>query len=139
MPRVKADNQLGMDEKVIQDPEVEQALEERQTAKDEMAQYRLAYKNADKRAKSMIERLEMPDPENEEAPLVVRVARFRITKKLMKGRTVSFATEDRVQLTIGLADEPDEEYDGTEDQDVVNNLAENSKLRVVDDAGPRPN
>jgi hypothetical protein len=137
---IKTDDQLGMDEKVIADSGVEEALEERQTAKDEAAQYRLAYKNADKRAKSMIERLELPDPDTEDAPSVVRVARFRITKRLVKGRAVSFATEDRVQLSIGLADEEDrsepDHDDATEEQAAIDRLADTSsfaKPHAVDD------
>jgi hypothetical protein len=106
---IKADDQLGMDERVIQDPDIEQALEARQRAKDERAEKNLAVKNATEKVKSLISRLEMPDPSDEDKPSVVRVGRFRITKRFVKGKTVSFATEDRVQLTFGLADEQGEE------------------------------
>jgi len=98
-----------MDEQaIIDDPEVEQALEERQARKDELAEKRIAYKNADKRAKSLIEGLAIADPEDEETPTVVRVTRFRITKRFVKGRSVSFETQARIQLSIGLADEEEE-------------------------------
>jgi hypothetical protein len=103
-----ADDQVGMDESaVIDNPEVEQALEERQLKKEALAEHRLAYKNADKRAKSLIEGLTIADPDDEETPTVVRVTRFRIIKRFVKGRSVTFETQPRIQLSIGLADEPD--------------------------------
>jgi hypothetical protein len=139
---IKADDQLGIDEKVIQDPDIEQALEARQRAKDERAEKNLAVKNATEKVKSLISRLEMPDPSDEDKPSVVRVGRFRITKRFVKGKTVSFATEDRVQLTFGLADEQGEEDtepgydDAAEEQGAIERLATTSefaKPRAVDD------
>lgn len=109
MAAIKQDEQLGMDEQIIQAPDVEQALEERQLAKEAMAEKRLVYKNADKRAKSLIEGLTIVDPEDEETPTVVRVTRFRITKRFVKGRSVTFETQPRIQLSIGLADEEGED------------------------------
>jgi len=140
---IKADEQLGMDEKHIDDADIEQALEARQRAKDERAEKNLAVKNATEKVKSLIGRLEMPDPDDETKPIVVRVGRFRITKRFVKGKTVSFATEDRVQLTFGLADEQGEEEtepgydDAVEEQDAIERLGKTSefaKPHVVDDA-----
>jgi hypothetical protein len=140
---IKADDQLGMDERVIQDPDIEQALEERQRAKDERAEKNLAVKNATEKVKSLIGRLEMPDPSDEEKPIVVRVGRFRITKRFVKGKTVSFVTEDRVRMSFGLADEQGEEetepgYDDAHDeQDAIERLADTSafaKPTVVADS-----
>lgn len=139
---INADDQVGMDEKHINDPDIEQALEERQRAKDEAAEKRLAVKNATEKVKSLVGRLEMPDPSDEDSPIVVRVGRFRISKRFVKGKTVSFATEDRVQLTFGLADEPGEEEtepgydDAIDEQGAIDRLAKTSeyaKPRAVDD------
>lgn len=139
---IKADEQLGIDEKVIQDPDIEQALEARQRAKDERAEKNLAVKNATEKVKSLIARLEMPDPSDEASPCVVRVGRFRITKRFVKGKTVSFATEDRVQLTFGLADEQGEEEtepgydDAVDEQEAIERLgkaSEFAKPQAVDD------
>lgn len=139
---IGADDQLAIDETIIEDRDIEDALEERERLKGESAEHRLAYQQADKRAKGLLERLEMPDPESEEAPTVVRVARFRITKKLVKGRSVSFDTEDKVQTTIGLVDEAEPPRTGTEDQDAVNRIRESSSGptpigEVVEDLAPR--
>lgn len=135
---IKADDQLGIDEiKVIQDADIEQALEAWQRAKDERAEKQLAVKNAKTKVEGLTGRLEMPDPTDEDNPIVVRVGRFRISKRFLKGKTVQFVTEDRVRMSFGLADAPDVddvETDTDEDQDAIDRLeSKYSKPAAVDE------
>lgn len=126
--RIEADDQLGMDEQVIDSPDLEQALEEHQLAKDAASAARLLAKNAKAKVVSLIEGLALDNPTGEKVPTVARIARFRITKKFVKGKLVSFTTEDRVQLSFGLADQPDDQ-DEPADDDVA---AENAVVARLD-------
>ena len=90
------DPQLGFDEKVIDDPKIAEALEQRQVEKGALSEQRKAYREADEAAKREIQKLELPDD------TAVRVGRFRITRRTVPGRTVSFETEDRSQLSIAF-------------------------------------
>lgn len=107
--KIDQTDQLGLDEHVIEDAEVERALEDRQAKKDALNAARRIYEGANENAKGLLGRLELPDPEDETAQTAARVGRFRISKRLVKGRSVTFETKDKVRTTIGLIDdEPDE-------------------------------
>lgn len=93
--------QLAMDEETIADKVVEEALEERQRAKDALDPYRKEYRDAHDAAKDAIKRLELPDGR------VVRVGRFRITKEFVPARSVSFDTASRSAIRIGLIGDED--------------------------------
>lgn len=94
-------DQLGMDEIVIEDSEAEAALEERQQLKERLSDVRKEYKTADDEARFAVARHDDELPEGG----VVRIGRFRVSKKVRKGRTVSFETEDKVNITIAKADD----------------------------------
>jgi hypothetical protein len=94
------DPQLAMDERAINNPELEKALERRLRAKDDVAEVRGVYKKAHAEVQAAIELL--PDFEPDSA---LRVGRFRITKRHIDARSVSFETEARDQISIGLVDE----------------------------------
>jgi len=86
--------QLGMDEKVVQIPELEAALEERQATKEALGEARKAYAEAHEAASAEIAKLELPD----DTP--VRAGRFRITRSAVSARTVSFETKPTTRVTI---------------------------------------
>lgn len=86
--------QLALDEKVVEIPELEDALEERQSAKAAAGEARKAYKEAHEAAKVEIEKLELPD----DTP--VRAGRFRITRSAVSARSVAFETSPTTRLNI---------------------------------------
>lgn len=86
--------QLGMDEKVVQIPELESALEERQAMKETLGDARKAYAEAHEAASAEIAKLELPD----DTP--VRAGRFRITRSAISARSVSFETKPTTRVTI---------------------------------------
>jgi len=91
-------DQLGMDEEILEDMELEEALEKRSEYRDQLAGPQVAYKEADDRAKALIEeRLEIGD--------VARVGRFRVTREMKPGRDVSFTTEAKAGVSITASDE----------------------------------
>jgi hypothetical protein len=98
---VGTSDQLGFDEQVIEDPAIEDALEERQEAKETLAGARKEYETAHEQALGKLAQLELPEGG------AARVGRFRITRKVTPARSVSFETAEKSRLSIGLADEED--------------------------------
>ena len=92
-------DQLAMDEKVIQDPDLEAALEERLKRKNSRDALQKEYADADAKAKGLIEGLELPDGH------AARVGRFRIARSALAARTVSFETKPSSRLTIDVVSE----------------------------------
>jgi hypothetical protein len=86
--------QLGMDEKVVQIPALEDALEERQSAKEALGEARKTYAEAHEAASAEIAKLELPD----DTP--VRAGRFRITRSAVSARSVAFETKPTTRVTI---------------------------------------
>jgi hypothetical protein len=76
--------QLALDEKVVEIASLEEALEERHSARLAAGEARKAYKEAHEAAKVEIEKLELP----EDTP--VRAGRFRITRSAVAARSVAF-------------------------------------------------
>jgi hypothetical protein len=99
MARVKDEAQTGFDEEVFDDPELEQALEEREKRKASAGAVAKLYQAADELAKAELARLELEDGD------VARVGRFRITKSAIPGRSVTFDTKPSSRLRIGLVGE----------------------------------
>ncbi len=92
--------QVAMDERVIEDDVVEEALEARQKAKDSLGAVRQRYEDANEKAGQALQRLEMPTGS------VVRVGRFRIEKKHRAARfTEGFETRAKDVTTITIPDE----------------------------------
>jgi hypothetical protein len=85
--------QTTIDERVVQNDELEQALEQRQTLKVKAGEARKAYTEADEQAKALARELDLAD-----GP--VRVGRFVLTEHDVPGRSVAFDTDPSTRLTI---------------------------------------
>lgn len=92
----RQDDQLALDEQVIEDHDIEAALEARQSAKDERSAAQAAFKVAHNKASAELTKLELP------VGGAARVGRFRITRTEVAARSVAFETEasDRVQIAL---------------------------------------
>ena len=99
---LRAVPQMAMDEVVITDPEIEQALEKRQVQKDALGRVRAVYEEADDEAQALLGRLELPV-----GGQPARVGRFRIAKAMSKPRSVQFETGPKVRTRIQLVGEED--------------------------------
>jgi hypothetical protein len=91
--------QLGMDEVLIEDAVVEQALARYQDAKDELVEPRKEMKRAKDAAMSALERLELPDGR------AARVGRWRIERVDHDEAERSFTVPARTELKIRLIPE----------------------------------
>lgn len=92
------DDQDGLFDQVVENPDLEAALEEREKVRQDRAVVNSRWKDADTKAKNEIDELEI----GEEA--VVRCGRFRIKKSVTKGKSVAFETSDSSRTTISLLD-----------------------------------
>lgn len=94
-----AEPQMRIDEKVVESRELEALLEERAKAKEKEAMAKGTAKGLDERAKAMLDEHLV----GEEA--VVRVGRFRVTKKSFAAKDVSFVTSPSSRVRISTIDE----------------------------------
>lgn len=92
------DAQDGLFDQVIENGELEEALEAREKVKASRAALNLKFKEADEKAKGIIATLDV------EVDQVVRVGRFRITRTEVEGRSVAFETDPSERLTIAPVD-----------------------------------
>lgn len=104
MARSRADlkpvDQLGMDERVIEDEALEQALEKRTRHQDDIAEIRPLLKAANEIVKDRVA------VHGVEPGKPVRIGRFRITKTIIPGGTgVSFTTAERSQVNVKIVGE----------------------------------
>ena len=99
MPRTTSNDQLGLDEKVIEDPELEDALNVRDDRKAAARDARKAYKEADEAASALIAGQELPEG------MTIRVGRFRIERRFYEGREVAFSTDGKSRVRISTVDE----------------------------------
>jgi len=93
MAKTQVKPQMHMDEKVVEDAELEKMLENRQEQKYAVANYR----QVDKEVKEKLRSLETPTP--------YRIGRFRINKTMTPARSVSFEANESVRFSIKLAGE----------------------------------
>lgn len=91
--------QTGMDEQVIKDEVLEEALETRLRAHLRMATVRSEVKQIDEETAGLITRLELPEEG------AVRVGRFRLTRKKVSAHSVSFDVGDKYPVRIALIPE----------------------------------
>ena len=84
----KTKSQIHFDDRIIDNPELEKLLDERQDLK----QYTKQYRQADKKAKDKIREI------SEQTPY--RVGRYIISKDAVAARSVSFETADSSRITI---------------------------------------
>lgn len=96
MTRMRSDDQLGFDEELIENPDVEAALIERQGRKDALSSVRKEFKEAHEKAVAALTAIELPEDG------AVRVGRFRVTKSIVSARSVSFETQETSRLRITL-------------------------------------
>jgi hypothetical protein len=95
-----ASGQLAIDETVVENKPLEDLLEARQRSRDDLAMARADFREAHTQAEAAVtEAFGEIDGET-----VYRVGRFRIEKKVTPARTVSFETEQKERLAIGLAE-----------------------------------
>lgn len=99
MAQLRSVPQTAMDEQVIEDSDVEEALEERERRKETLGATRKEYDEANEAAKAQITKLELPDGG------IARVGRFRVTREAIPGRSVSFETKPSSRIRIAVAGE----------------------------------
>src|SRR3990167_1933142 len=121
MPRnAKPTDQLAFDEQTVEDPDIESALEERQSRKDSLNAVRKAYDEANELAAAKVAELELPEGG------AARIGRFRVTRSAVAARSVSFETKatSRIRISLVESDEaaPRAIFPGTEPE--AHNAAE---------------
>jgi len=89
----KTKAQIHMDEAIVENPELEKMLEDRQELKQAVAEFR----KVDKDVKDRIRSIGTPTP--------YRVGRFVISKRELSAKSASFETQASVSSTIKLAGE----------------------------------
>jgi hypothetical protein len=99
MAQLRAVPQTAMDEQVIDDAEIEKALEEREKRKASLAAVRKVYEGAHEAAIAEIAKLELPEGG------AARVGRFRVAKSAIPARSVTFDTKASSRIRISVADE----------------------------------
>lgn len=99
MPEVDGSGQTAMDEITIDDRDLAAALEAREQARERKSEATRIFKERHDAAMGEVAKLELPDGKS------CRVGRWRITRAVVKGRAVSFVTEDRTRITFGLVEE----------------------------------
>lgn len=92
-------DQLGLDEQVIEDADVEAALDERQKRRNSLDAVRKVYDEAHEKAIAEIAKLELPEGG------AARVGPYRITRQSVPARSVSFESKATTRIRIALADE----------------------------------
>ena len=90
--KTKARPQIHMDDKIVEDAELERLLEERQALKESVSSYR----KADQAAKDKIRSMETQTP--------YRVGRFIISKQAVPAKSVAFETTEGSRFTIKTID-----------------------------------
>jgi hypothetical protein len=94
------DPQLAMDERAINHPDLEKALERHLRARDDAAEARGVVKKAKAEIDAHLATVGDFEPDT-----ALRVGRFRITKRHVEAKHVEFDAEARDQISIGLVDE----------------------------------
>ena len=89
----KTRTQIHMDEAIVENPELEKMLEDRQELKQSVAEFR----KVDKDVKDKIGSIGTPTP--------YRVGRFVIDKRDISAKSVAFETQASFSFTIKLAGE----------------------------------
>ena len=89
--KIKA--QISMDDKVVNNPELEKLLEEWQKLKQSVSGFR----KADKKAKAEIQKVQMPLP--------FRIGRFIIGRQVIAAKSIAFETAQSERITIKTVDE----------------------------------
>lgn len=96
MANVKNDAQLGFDEEIVDDSELEALLDAREKRKNSRDALNKEFQAAHELVIGSLARLELEDGQ------AIRIGRHRITKSAMPGRSVSFETKPTSRIRIGL-------------------------------------
>jgi hypothetical protein len=91
--------QIALDEQVIDDPELEKTLEDRELAKGAAGEARKKLETVDEIAKGKIGELKLRNGK------AVRIGRFRVAQTPVAARSVSFETKASSRLKITTLDE----------------------------------
>jgi hypothetical protein len=94
----KSDDQFAFDEKVIEDPDLEKALEDREKVKTQRQALNAKFKEKHEHAADLIDELDITED------TVVRCGRFRLTVSKVASRTVEFTTSPTERLTISTVE-----------------------------------
>ncbi|HEV8545544.1 MAG TPA: hypothetical protein VGQ64_04585, partial [Candidatus Limnocylindrales bacterium] len=97
---VSTDPQLALDERAVNHPDLEKALEKHLRARDDASEARGVVKAAKKEIDAHLATIGDFEPET-----AIRVGRFRITKRHVEAKHVEFDADARDQISIGLVDE----------------------------------
>jgi hypothetical protein len=96
--RAKGDDQFAFDEKVIEDPDLEEALEDREKVKAQRSALNAKFKEKHEHAADLIDELDITED------TVVRCGRFRLTVSKAAARSVEFTTSPTERLTISTVE-----------------------------------
>jgi hypothetical protein len=96
--RAKSDDQLAFDEKVIDDPDLEEALEDREKVKSQRSALNAKFKEKHEQAVELIDELDITED------TVIRCGRFRVSKSPVAPRSVEFTTNPTERLTISTVE-----------------------------------
>ena len=91
--------QLGFDEVQVTEPALERALEARHERRLTASEARRLFNEAHEAATAEVAKLELPEGG------AVRCGRFRVTRSTVPARSVSFETEAKSRIKIGLIGE----------------------------------
>jgi hypothetical protein len=94
----KSDDQFAFDEKVIEDEDLEEALEDREKVKAQRAALSAKYKERHDHAVELIDELDIPDD------TVIRCGRFRLSRSHVASRSVEFTTSPTERLNISTVE-----------------------------------
>jgi len=99
MPQLQAVEQQAFDEQVIEDEEIEAALEDREKKKHSLDAVRKIYDGANEHALLNLTELELPEGG------AARVGRFRITRQAIAAGHREFDTKASSRIRISVAGE----------------------------------
>lgn len=91
--KTRARAQSSMDEAILDEPELEKMLDERQELKESIS----AYNKLSKEVKAKLQAISAPSP--------FRIGRFVIKRESVPARSISFETEASIRFSIKLAGE----------------------------------
>jgi len=97
--KAEADDQLSLDEKTVEDDEIEEALEQREKLKEHKNNATKDYRTAHDRVVGLIDQLGVSEDQ------AVRVGRFRLSRSHVAGRNVAFETLPTDRLVISCEDD----------------------------------
>lgn len=93
--------QTALDEQVVENATLEEALEARHKKQNSMKALRKQFKELDDRARALLGEVLVEDS------AVVRIGRFRIAKSQVPSRSVAFETDPTSRIRITAVENPE--------------------------------